>query len=88
MGLYDKSQALNPGIFIEYFILIFLGHSLLLNRASLPWRGTKPIRHTETCPGFLMRPQFTEHIRFAQCKLRERKLYGRINPEDATNRSI
>ena len=52
MGLSSKiSQALNPGIFFRYLAL-FLGHCLLLNRASLPWRGTKPIRHTETCPGF------------------------------------
>jgi len=53
MGLYDISQALDPGIFIRYYDTI-LGHCLLLNRASLPWRGTKPIKHTETCPGFLI----------------------------------
>lgn len=62
MGLYEISQAKILAFFVNIVILL-LGHCLLLNRASLPWRGTKPIRHKETCPGFLMRPQFTEHIR-------------------------
>ena len=59
MGLYDRSQAKSPGVFIGYYDIL-LGHCLLLNRASLPWRGTKPITHKETCPGFLMSTSLTD----------------------------
>jgi len=51
MGLYEISQAKILAFFVN-IVIQFLGHCLLLNRASLPWRGTKPITHKETCPGF------------------------------------